>query len=874
MSLIQLSPSNGDSLLINSGSFSTGKIIRTRNELVFYTDQYGNSTGYRWLGNLPHTINGNSPQTDGGISSTSWESYITANLYDKLKSENITLSGTAHLPTVEVSYGLPKGSLKVWTPGSTSSSSQYWLYTDGTVWGGVGTLGDIPDIPFTQLHLQRDVIKYSYIVQNDGENSINVPYIFSDASVYLNGMLLNQTTGSYKINGTNIEFNMFLSKGDNLQILLNNVPVTNINFLTTYDLSLVSGASLVGTLDSISVQDYISSNNIISWNSLISYKPLYVGQIVRLQSLLQNWSSTTNNIPYGSGDFIVKSGNSTEIYGFRTSSVNNLYFERIIKNNIVNAEDFGCVADSTRTSNNTDCTIYMNNLFSVAIQNNYCIQFSSTSINNRNSDKFYYVSSPIIATGIHEIRGKLHLKVDSNNFDTSSFNYVLLLGDPNTNFTTIQNSLDFDYIYVWDSGQRAKPLNGIHVKYTGIHGGTFRAHYFNGRGVHFNPCFDSVVNIWTEVCGNTSAYAIHFSGNGDITNQITVPDMVCHDSYHSGLGLFGNKCSFDRIHLEGTYTLTTSDGRTSWLGKTFLDGIQFANHIIDMPASVINAFNVFDSTAAITAEGTPTFNQTVGTHLVIGGGRATVVNSLANTSTLNKTTFVTAESRANNPFPGITVSAFQGYQAYMTTDSRTTIENAEIYGYFQAYSNYGSIKYGYIESLSMGGGLSYENTIINSTYIGTPNSLQTPSFTKCTFTNGISGLSTGNSRFYNCDINSILLNSTVTPERADFKSCNITGTTQIDNAINSTNYKNISFDGTYFNGNISLPTNISNAYSSVKFLGSSNFKGPSSIVSNFSLPTTSVYNGMICQYMGNPASGTPILSIFSSTGWKTIATAA
>ncbi len=161
MSLIQLSPSNGDSLLINSGSFSTGKIIRTRNELVFYTDQYGNSTGYRWLGSLPHTINGNSPQTDGGISSTSWESYITSNLYDKLKSENITLSGTAHLPTVEVAYGLPKGSLKVWTPGSTSSSSQYWLYSDGTVWGGVGVLDNKPAAPFKQLHLQRDIIKYN-----------------------------------------------------------------------------------------------------------------------------------------------------------------------------------------------------------------------------------------------------------------------------------------------------------------------------------------------------------------------------------------------------------------------------------------------------------------------------------------------------------------------------------------------------------------------------------------------------------------------------------------------------------------------------------------------------------------------------------------
>ncbi|AFA44804.1 putative structural protein [Klebsiella phage vB_KleM_RaK2] len=266
MSLIQLSPSNGDSLLINSGPFSTGKIIRTRNELVFYTDQYGNSTGYRWLGNLPHTINGNSPQTDGGISSTSWESYITSNLYDKLKSENITLSGTAHLPTVEVAYGLPKGSLKVWTTGSTSSSSQYWLYTDGTVWGGVGTLGTIPDVPFTQLHLQRDIIKYNYIVQTDGEKNINIPYDFTSVDIFINGVLQNLSTGSYKIVENIIQFSEVLNKGDNIQFYLSNVPISSINFALSSDLSNyvlkselldTSGADNVGFYPGGNIQDAI-----------------------------------------------------------------------------------------------------------------------------------------------------------------------------------------------------------------------------------------------------------------------------------------------------------------------------------------------------------------------------------------------------------------------------------------------------------------------------------------------------------------------------------------------------------------------------------------------------------------------------------------
>lgn len=267
MSLIQLSPSNGDSLLINSGPFSTGKIIRTRNELVFYTDQYGNSTGYRWLGNLPHTINGNSPQTDGGISSTSWESYITSNLYDKLKSENITLSGTAHLPTVEVAYGLPKGSLKVWTPGSTSSSSQYWLYTDGTVWGGVGTLGTIPDVPFTQIHLQRDIIKYSYSVENNGQTTVEIPYDFSSIIVYINGVLQSDIYNSYIISDRVITFGSALNMGDIIEVFLHNVPVSSINYvlqnqLSNYmlksDLNSQNGASSVGLQQGGTLQDAIN----------------------------------------------------------------------------------------------------------------------------------------------------------------------------------------------------------------------------------------------------------------------------------------------------------------------------------------------------------------------------------------------------------------------------------------------------------------------------------------------------------------------------------------------------------------------------------------------------------------------------------------
>ncbi|BEH87973.1 hypothetical protein [Klebsiella phage phiKp_21] len=312
MSLIQLSPSNGDSLLINSGSFSTGKIIRTRNELVFYTDQYGNSTGYRWLGNLPHTINGNSPQTDGGISSTSWESYITANLYDKLKSENITLSGTAHLPTVEVSYGLPKGSLKVWTPGSTSSSSQYWLYSDGTVWGGVGVLGNEPASPFTQLHLQRDIIKYTYVVLDNGETVVNIPYNFSSVEVYVNGVLQNST--SYSVSGQNIIFTSELIKGDTVQTFLNNVPISSIDYALKSDLSPindviddilnVNGYNIIGKVKSINQVRQLTPT--VDRESILLESAVIGGEIIN--EILYYDSSDTTSLDDGYSVFVTSSG--------------------------------------------------------------------------------------------------------------------------------------------------------------------------------------------------------------------------------------------------------------------------------------------------------------------------------------------------------------------------------------------------------------------------------------------------------------------------------------------------------------------------------------------------------------------------------------
>lgn len=354
MSLIQLSPSNGDSLLINSGSFSTGKVIRTRNELVFYTDQYGNSTGYRWLGNLPHTINGNSPQTDGGISSTSWESYITANLYDKLKSENITLSGTAHLPTVEVSYGLPKGSLKVWTPGSTSSSSQYWLYSDGTVWGGVGTLGITPSTPFTQIHLQRDIVKYTYTVETNGTSTVYVPYTFSSVEIYVNGVLQSIEAGNFSVNSNYVLFSENLVKNDVVQFFLSNVPISSLDYATKILLASVSGASLIGTSDGKTVQETLDNSPKILGDYEDSIHTLTTTNDIITFRSVQYRISDESLLPYTTSGTTISTW-TQDVINFKAQN-SDIY---------ISVLNYGAVGDyDTSTSTGTDCT----NMFKAAIK--------------------------------------------------------------------------------------------------------------------------------------------------------------------------------------------------------------------------------------------------------------------------------------------------------------------------------------------------------------------------------------------------------------------------------------------------------------------------------------------------------------------------
>ncbi len=299
-----------------------------------------------------------------------------------------------------------------------------------------------------------------------------------------------------------------------------------------------------------SVDGFKLIGHVPSYAELKNVTPSYAGQTIRLSAYYSGWASTALGIPYGRGEYVAISAEGLSDDGGFTcipSAGGDLAWRLVVTDNLLPLENFGCIPDTTRFTDGTDCTSGMNACFATAVKYGLGVRGISTGQSTRNSTTFYLVSAPIIATGVHVIEGDIHLKVHSSTFDKTSYDYVFLLGDHNTNFTTIQNTLRFNTIYVYDADQRAIELNGIYLKYTNAHGTVLRGHYLNGHGVHVSPTYDSVFGIWSEVCGSVTKFAIRWDDNGDITNQLTIPDLLCHDSYHFGLGLFGallNKSNF------------------------------------------------------------------------------------------------------------------------------------------------------------------------------------------------------------------------------------------------------------------------------------------------------------------------------------------
>ncbi|BAQ02838.1 putative tail fiber protein [Klebsiella phage K64-1] len=222
-----------------------------------------------------HVIVYNSPiQDDNIVTKADLSSYASITelnlLKDSLKAEGINLKWQPHLPSIEVAFGLPRRSLKIWKAGNTSTINQYWLYpVDGTVWSGIGTLGNVPSTPFYKLDSNKDVITWTYTATSDNINRIFVPYNFGSINIFINGVLQNIELGHYTYNGQYIDLNGSLNIGDNLvailgKLILNTNPyltyeTANGQFVSKSDLSSNTGSLMVGTSDGNNLQQTLNN---------------------------------------------------------------------------------------------------------------------------------------------------------------------------------------------------------------------------------------------------------------------------------------------------------------------------------------------------------------------------------------------------------------------------------------------------------------------------------------------------------------------------------------------------------------------------------------------------------------------------------------
>ena len=229
MSLNNLSATNLSGALFDAGDFVQNTRIVSNNQILYYTDPTtGIKCGYIWKGILPHVTSTNDPNTDGGISDSSWEPIIYSGIKEKMSTEGLTLNWNAHLPTVEVAYGLTKNSLKMWTAGLTASYSDYWLYTDGTVWNGSGILENTPQdsVSFEQITPNFNASIKTYVSNAEaGQTVFNIPYTFTTINVFVNGSLqlpnINYTTSN-----STLTFTSELDNGDVVYVFIGNPNIT------------------------------------------------------------------------------------------------------------------------------------------------------------------------------------------------------------------------------------------------------------------------------------------------------------------------------------------------------------------------------------------------------------------------------------------------------------------------------------------------------------------------------------------------------------------------------------------------------------------------------------------------------------------------
>lgn len=352
-----------------------------------------------------HVIVYNSPvQSDNLVTRADLASYASADELQALKTallnEGINLKWQPHLPTIEVAFGLPRRSLKIWESGSTSNTNNYWLYpVDGTVWAGVGTLGTVPSSPFYKLDSNKDVITWTYTAVSDNVSRIFVPYNFGSITIFINGVLQSIELGHYTYSGQYITLNGSLNTGDNLIAILGKL-IFNTNPYVTYEyidnmyyskktLNSSSGSSLIGYNNSV-VSAELDDINLVLTKIMKSDGFKYIGSfesISELFSIAPNKEGEIINVKsyypgsyIGGGFFIsvLSSVYKSDNYGVCFESLSptyNWYRLETLYTNTYYLEDFGCDSSNSDNSENlkkafTWPTTNKNGIYTIKSKNN------------------------------------------------------------------------------------------------------------------------------------------------------------------------------------------------------------------------------------------------------------------------------------------------------------------------------------------------------------------------------------------------------------------------------------------------------------------------------------------------------------------------
>lgn len=599
---------------------------------------------------------------------------------------------------------------------------------------------------------------------------------------------------------------------------------------------------------------------IASYQALKATTPDFEGQVVLLSAFYDDdWNSESNGVLYGRGEFIAIHGDVVDDGGFRCVPVglSGLYWQRVIENDTLRPDYFGAKCNSIRTSAGTDATSALNNMFATAIARNFSIEFPAKIQGSSANERAFYVTSSINATGIHIIKGELLVHIKSSTFDKSKGQYALLLGDPSTDKSTIQNGLTFDSITVRDLDKRATEIGGVYLKYTAAFGQFIRAIDFNGCGIELAPVYDSTFSLITERCGNISNYAIFTNGNGDECNAVTVISLLCHDSYHKGIFFAGSKHNIINVHAEANSVLSIDDGYIGLTGSVTNTGLKYVNHVFYLVDGHLGnlSFNDYGNTNGKTYYGDKdTLNAVYGSHVAIALVKSTcdhVTNEIThvNGGNIGRVSFFTANTYS-------AIKHISAGHCYFENTSRVMVNDVNINTLY-SWSNYTKLNGGLISNWGSRVIASLSDSRIDASSMSDLQSYI--NCIRCTFTNGITQLSPSQLNVFTlCTIPSIKLDAENSIEYGNFNNCDLGSSKGVAISGGTTSYpKELNIKGCELRNTWTVLT----PYDILRFIGTSNQpKGNFNLI-NWSFPRQTRPGTIVHQPKTDYATGDVILSV-------------